>query len=62
MLAACKRVEKENEAETEELSEENSQLEENETFIHTALSSESFFSGDSESSDEESSLGEEEDN
>lgn len=48
MLAACKRAEKEKEAETRELyEEENSEQEENETFTYTALSSEGFFSGES---------------
>lgn len=58
LLAACKRAEKEKKAETGELSEEeNFKWEENETFTHTALGSESFLSGNSlekkSSSDEE---------
>ena len=58
LLAACERAEKEKEAEIGELSEEeNSEQEENETFTHTALSSEGSLSGDS--SEEESSSDEE---
>ncbi len=54
LLAACERAEKEKETETGELSEEeNSELGENKTFTHTALSSEGSLSGDS--SEEESS-------
>lgn len=61
LLAACKRAEKEKEAETGELSEEeNSEREKNKTFTHTALSSEGSVSGDS--SEEESSSDEEENN
>lgn len=47
LLAACKQVEKEKKAKIGELSEEeNSEQEENKTFIHTALSSEGSLFGD----------------
>lgn len=39
MLAACKKVEKETEAKTREISKENLEIKENDTFTHTILSS-----------------------
>lgn len=59
MLAACKRAKKETEAETGEISEENSEVEENKTFIYITLS---FNKSLSEDSLEEDSSSDEEDN
>lgn len=62
LLTVCKRAEKEKKTKIEELFEEkNSKLEENETFTHIVLSSESSISGVL-SEEEESSSDEEEDN
>lgn len=59
LLAACKRTERETKVETGEISEKNSEVKENKTFIHIILSSDKFLL---ENSLEEDRSSDEEDN